>query len=284
MTLAVTLWTGVAICVRMLEGRVPISDLSFYRAILTVALMMPLIRRAGRRGHGGPLRKAMPWFVLRGLFIFSAQTCYYFALTWMPIAEATVLSGTTAIFLALLAGIFLGEKVSLVRWAAIGLGFAGIVVILRPGAAVIQIAALTALASAVLFAGGSAMNKHLSRTEPASRIVGWTNLMIGAVAVIPFIYNSTAPQWSDLPWVAAIAVLGTGAQYGLARAIAAADASFVGPFDFLRMPFSAIAGLILFAEWPDIWVWVGTGIVFASIFGLTRDRALFRHRTGASSG
>ena len=50
------------------------------------------------------------------------------------------------------------------------------------------------------------------------------------------------------------------------------------------MPFSAIAALILFAEWPDIWVWVGTGIVFASIFGLTRDRALFRHRTGVSSG
>lgn len=284
MTLAVALWTGVAICVRMLEGRVPISDLSFYRALLSVALMMPLIRRAGRMGHGGPLRKAMPWFVLRGLFIFTAQTCFYFALTWMPIAEATVLSGTTPIFLALLAGMFLGEKVSLVRWAAIGVGFAGIVVILRPGTEVIQTAALTALASAVLFAGGSAMNKYLSRTEPASRIVGWTNLMIAAAAAIPFVYNAYVPLWSDLSWIAAIAVLGTGAQYGLARAIAAADASFAGPFDFLRMPFSAIAALILFAEWPDIWVWVGTGIVFASIFGLTRDRALFRHRTGASSG
>ena len=156
--------------------------------------------------------------------------------------------------------------------------------ILRPGAETIQIAALTALASAVLFASSSAINKFLSRTEPASRIVGWTNLMIAAVAAIPFVYNSYVPQWSDLPWVAAITVLGTGAQYGLARAIAAADASFSGPFDFLRMPFSAIAALILFAEWPDIWVWVGTGIVFASIFGLTRDRALFRHRTGVSSG
>ena len=284
MILAVTLWTGVAVCVRMLEGRVPISDLSFYRGLLSVAVMLPLIRRAGRMGHGGPLRQAMPWFVLRGVFIFTAQTCFYFALTWMPMAEATVLSGTTPIFLALLAGMFLGEKVSAVRWAAIGLGFAGIVVILRPGAAVIQIAALTALASAVLFASSSAINKYLSRTEPASRIVGWTNLMIAAVAAIPFVYNSYIPQWSDLPWVAAITVLGTGAQYGLARAIAAADASFSGPFDFLRMPLSAIAALILFAEWPDLWVWVGTGIVFASIFGLTRDRTLFRHRTGASSG
>ena len=284
MMLAVTLWTGVAICVRMLEGRVPISDLSFYRGLLSVAVMMPLIRRAGRLGHGGPLRKALPWFALRGIFIFTAQTCFYFALTWMPIVEATVLSGTTPIFLALLAGMFLGEKVSPVRWAAIGMGFAGIVVILRPGAEAIQIAALTALASAVLFASSSAMNKYLSRTEPASRIVGWTNLMIAAAAAIPFVYNSYVPQWSDLPWIAVIAMLGTGAQYGLARAIAAADASFSGPFDFLRVPFAAIAGLILFSEWPDIWVWVGTGIVFASIFGLTRDRALFRHRTGVSSG
>ena len=231
--LVVTLWTGVAICVRMLEGRVPISDLSFYRGLLSVAVMMPLIRRAGRLGHGGPLRKALPWFALRGIFIFTAQTCFYFALTWMPIVEATVLSGTTPIFLALLAGMFLGEKVSPVRWAAIGMGFAGIVVILRPGAEAIQIAALTALASAVLFASSSAMNKYLSRTEPASRIVGWTNLMIAAAAAIPFVYNSYVPQWSDLPWIAVIAMLGTGAQYGLARAIAAADASFSGPFDFL---------------------------------------------------
>lgn len=284
MTLAVTLWTGVAICVRMLEGRVPISDLSFYRAVLTVALMMPLVMRAGRIGHGQPLRKVLPWFALRGLFIFTAQTCYYFALTWLPIAEATVLGGTTPIFLALLAGIFLGEKVSPVRWAAIGVGFAGILVILRPGSAAIEIAALTALASAAIFSSASAMNKYLSRTEPAGRIVGWTNLMIAVIAFMPFVYNSAVPGWNDLPWIAGIAVLGTGAQYGLARGIAAADASFAGPFDFLRVPFSAIAGLILFAEWPDIWVWVGTGIVFASIFGLTRDRALFRHRTGESSG
>ncbi|MYF08056.1 MAG: hypothetical protein F4233_09270, partial [Rhodospirillaceae bacterium] len=74
MILAVTLWSLVAVCVRMLEGRMPISDLSFYRGLLSVAVMLPLIRRAGRMGQGGPLRKAMPWFVLRGVFIFSAQT------------------------------------------------------------------------------------------------------------------------------------------------------------------------------------------------------------------
>ena len=278
------LWTGVAICVRSLEGRVPITDLSFYRAVLTVALMMPLIMRAGRIGHGQPMGKVLPWFALRGLFIFTAQTCYYFGLTWLPIAEATVLGATTPIFLALLAGVFLGEKIALVRWAAIGVGFGGILVILRPGTEAIQLAALAALASAAIFSSASAMNKYLSRTEPAGRIVGWTNLMIALCAAIPFVYNSTVPQWSDIPWIAGIAILGTGAQYGLARGIAAADASFVGPFDFLRVPLTAIAGLILFSEWPDIWVWVGTGIVFASIFGLTRDRALFRHRTGASSG
>lgn len=284
MITAVTLWTGVAICVRMLEGRVPITDLSFYRALMTVALMLPLIMRAGRVENGAPRKKVLHWFVLRGLLIFTAQTSYYLALTYLPIAEATVLGGTTPIFIALLAGLFLGERISTIRWIAIGIGFAGILLILRPGTAALQWAAVAAIASALIFGMASTINKFLSRTEPASRIVGWTNMMVACFAVLPFAYNAAVPMWGDVVWIASIAVLGAGAQYSLARGIAAADASFAGPFEFLRVPFAAIAGLILFSEWPDVWVWVGTGIVFASIFGLARDRNLLRHRIGAASG
>lgn len=284
MITAVTLWTGVAICVRTLEGRVPVTDLSFYRALTTVLIMLPLILHAGRAGKGRPLRQVFHWFALRGLLLFLAQTAYYFALTYLPIAEATVLGGTTPIFIAILAWLFLGERIAAVRWMAIAMGFFGILVILRPGASVIQAATFAAIASAVIFASASTINKFLSRSEPASRIVGWTNLMVACFAVIPFLYGGFAPAWSDIPWVVAIAVLGAGAQYSLARGIAIADVSFAGPFEFLRVPFAAIAGLILFSEWPDIWVWIGTGIVFLSIFGLARDRALFKHRTGAASG
>jgi len=285
MILAVTMWTGVAICVRKLEGRVPITDLSFYRALTTVALMLPLILHSGRTGEGGsPLRQVLPWFAVRGLLIFCAQTAYYFSLTYLPIAEATVLGGTTTIFVALFAGLFLGERILPLRWVAIGVGFLGIVVIMRPGAETIQWAAVAALGSALIFGSASTINKYLSRTEPASRIVGWTNLMVAVFAVFPFAFNAQIPAWSDVGYIVAIAVLGAGAQYGLARGIAAADASFAGPFEFLRVPFAAIAGLLLFSEWPDVWVWIGTGIVFLSIFGLARDRALFRHRRGTATG
>lgn len=284
MLTAVTLWTGVAIGVRTLEGRVPVTDLSFYRALTTVVIMLPLVLRAGRNGHGRPMRNVFHWFALRGLLLFLAQSAYYFALTYLPIAEATVLNGTTPIFIAMLAGLFLGERIAAIRWIAIAMGFVGILIILRPGAAVIQVATVMALASAVIFACASAINKFLSRSEPASRIVGWTNVMVACFALIPFLYGGFVPAWSDVAWVAGIAIVGTGAQYSLARGIAAADASFAGPFEFLRVPFAAFAGLILFSEWPDMWVWIGTGVVFLSIFGLARDRALFRHRTGAASG
>jgi len=284
MITAVLLWTGVAIGVRTLAGRVPVTDLSFYRALTTVMIMLPLILRAGRIGHGRPLRSVFHWFALRGILIFLAQTAYYYAITYLPIAEATVLNGTTPIFMAMLAWLFLGERIATVRWVAILAGFAGILLILRPGSSAIHAATVAALASAVIFASASTINKFLSRSEPASRIVGWTNMMVACVAVIPFLYGGFAPAWEDVPWVVAIAILGAGAQYCLARGIAVADASFAGPFEFLRVPFAAIAGLMLFSEWPDLWVWIGTGIVFLSIFGLARDRALFKHRTGAASG
>lgn len=284
MITAVLLWTGVAVCVRKLEGRIPITDLSFYRAIMTVLLMLPLVLHAGRLGQGRPMKSVFHWFALRGLLIFLAQTAYYFSLTYLPIAEATVLGGTTPIFVAVLAGIFLGERISGVRWLAIATGFAGILLILRPGAAAIQVAALAAIASAFIFGSASTINKFLSRSEPASRIVCWTNLMVAGIAVIPFLYAGFVPAWADVTWVTGIAILGAGAQYSLARGIAIADASFAVPFEFLRVPFAALAGLALFSEWPDIWVWIGTVVVFLSIFGLARDRTLLKHRTGVASG
>ncbi len=136
---------------------------------------------------------------------------------------------------------------------------------------VIHFAAPFAVLAAFLFAAASITNKVLSRTEPASRIVFFSNILILLCGTIPFIIFARMPMWSEVPLILVICVLGTMAQYCIARALAIADASFVSPMEIIRVPFAAVAGWLLFAEFPDIWVWIGSAIVFFSIVFLTRS-------------
>lgn len=129
-----------------------------------------------------------------------------------------------------------------------------------------------ALLSAALFAWSSILNKSLARAEPASRIVFLTNIVVVVIGIGPFLVVGTAPLFSDVPLLLAFCCCGAAAQYCLSRALALADASFVQPFEFLRVPMSAVAGLVLFAQFPDALAWIGSAIVFLSIFALARSR------------
>jgi drug/metabolite transporter (DMT)-like permease len=156
------------------------------------------------------------------------------------------------------------------------MGFIGVLVILRPGLIPLDVFGLAALASAVLFGGSSVLNRFLTRTEPASRIVLYTNILIASCGLIPFFIFLVVPSWDDVPLLLTVAITGTMAQYCLSRAMAVGEASFVGPFEFLRVPLAALAGLVVFAEFPNVWVWIGTGVVFVAIFLLTQS-----HRRGS---
>ncbi len=272
------LWTAVAISIRYLDGRVPYFELSFLRALFSMCLMLPLVLRF--RAVGGSTsgrffpnsRTAFGQYGLRGGAVFFAQAMFYYAVTRMGLAEATVLNATTPIFGALLAFVLLAERVDRMRCLAIALGFIGVVIILRPGFAEISLPAWMSLASAALFAWSSVLNKSLVQAEPASRIVFLTNIVVVALGIGPFLVIGTVPRLSDVPLILAFCGCGAVAQYCLSRALALADASFVQPFEFLRVPMSAVAGLVLFAQFPDALVWVGSAIVFLAIFALARSR------------
>lgn len=277
MLAAATAWAGIGIAVRYLGGRLPPTDLSFYRSIAGVLLLLPVIwphRRA--IVLSGFRRPTMLLFGLRGALLFGGQAAFYFSLAYIPLAEATVLNCTLPVFVAVLAVLILRERVTAMGWSMIALGFVGIVIILRPGVAAIHVAAPFAVLAAFLFASASITNKVLSRTEPASRIVFFSNVLILICGTVPFALFAVMPRWSEVPLILIICVLGTVAQYCIARALALEDASFVGPMEFIRVPLAALAGWLLFAEFPDIWVWIGSAVVLVSIVFLTHS-----HRTSA---
>jgi drug/metabolite transporter (DMT)-like permease len=195
---------------------------------------------------------------------------FFAAVAWMPLAEATALSFTAPFFTTLGAAIVLGETVRRRRWMAVAVGFAGAMIILRPGIDAVSLPALLALASAVTLAGGVLAVKTLAKSETADTIVLYQSVLVLVLAVVPAAAVWTMPDTVALMWLALIGILATLGQLAYVRAYAAADASAVVPFDYSRLIFAALIGFALFAEQPDLWTWIGSAVIFAAAVAIMR--------------
>lgn len=274
---AIVMFVIMAICIRALADRLPAGDITFYRNFFGLLLMLPFVFARGPTYARGLLKtQKLGLFMLRALLTYAAVLSYFYAVTKIPLAEAIALNSTLPIFMTAMAAVMLGERVGLQRWAAVGLGFAGALVILRPGFAEVSWAALASFASAALYAAAAIDVKILARTEPPARIVFYMNLLVSILAAGPLLVDFTPPRWSDLPYILGIGAAGTLAHICQSNALKRADASFVAPFDFLRLPLAAIAGFALFDDRPGVWVWAGAALIFASAFWIARREAMRR--------
>jgi drug/metabolite transporter (DMT)-like permease len=271
---AILMFVAMAVCIRALANSLPAGDIAFYRAFFGLLLLLPLVFGGGWGRTRRILEtRRLPLFGLRALFTYLAITSYFYALTKIPMAEAIALSATLPIFLTAMAALVLGEAVGARRWIAIAIGFAGALVIVRPGLAAVSWAALAALASAAFYAAAGITVKLLARTEPPGRIVFYMNLFVALLAAAPVMADFTPPRWQDLPFILAIGATGTAAHFFQSNALKRADASFVAPFDFLRLPLGAFCGYIIFDDSPSDWVWIGAALVFAGTLLVTRRAA-----------
>ncbi|HEY7611273.1 MAG TPA: DMT family transporter [Alphaproteobacteria bacterium] len=268
---AIAMFVAMAVCIRALANRLPAGDIAFYRAFFGLLLLLPLVLGGGwARARRTLATKRLPLFALRALFTYLAIASYFYALTKIPMAEAISLSTTLPIFMTALAALVLGEKVGARRWTAVGIGFVGALIIVRPGIASVSWAALTALASASLYAAAGIVVKMLARSEPPGRIVFYMNLLVALLAAAPVLADFTPPRWADFPLILAIGATGTAAHFFQSNALKRADASFVAPFDFLRLPLGAVCGYLIFDDHPSDWVWVGAALIFAGTLWIAR--------------
>ena len=162
----------------------------------------------------------------------------------------------------ILSALILREKVTRHRWMTVVIGFVGVLIILRPGFAVFDVMALVVFLSALAYAGGDISTKMLSRTEPSRLIVLNLNIWLIAFAAIPTALNWHTPAWSDLPLILIMGGTAWAAHMCLAQAMKCAEASVVIPFEFVRLPITAFAAYVFFAEVPGVWALVGAGVIF----------------------
>jgi drug/metabolite transporter (DMT)-like permease len=253
----------------------------FFRNLFALMFMIPFIARIGL---GGLRTSKVGFYTLRAFVAFVSMVTWFVGITIVPLATATALNFTAPLFATVLAALLLREQVRLRRWSAIAIGFVGVVVILRPFGP-LDTSMLILLLSAATAAMGSITVKFLARSEPVTAIVAYMVLYLTPMSLIPALFVWQWPsQWALLMLVL-LGLFGVMSHFGVARALAVADASAVAPFEFLRLPYAAFLGFVIFGEQPDSWTWLGAAIIVgSSLYVAHREARLARLDPAKVSG
>jgi drug/metabolite transporter (DMT)-like permease len=223
----------------------------------------------------GVLRTGRPVLQLgRAAMLLGSTLFNFMAFRWLQLDEAMAILFSTPFLVAILAGPILGEWVGWRRWAAILVGFAGVLVVVRPGMGGMQWAALLSFGSAVCYACYNITTRMLSRTDSSEATLFYGNLFgcVVMAPVLPFVWT-TPPTWLDVVLMLATGVLGSGGHFLLILAHRRAPASVLSPFIYTQIVWATTLGYLVFANVPNRWTIAGACIVIASgLYLLNRER------------
>lgn len=254
-------FSGSGALVKHLSASLPNEMLVFFRSAIGLLALIPLLSRRGlqslRTTHFG-------LHLLRGATGLAAMYCFFYAIAHLTLAEATLLLYSTPLFVPFIARLWLREAMPTGLWWAVGVGFLGIVLILKPGLNLLAGAAFIGLAAGI-FAAVSMVNiRQLTHTEPSVRVVFYFSLIctLGSALLLPWRWQTPdAGAWIPLLGIGVLATLG---QLLLTRGYSHAPAAQVGPFTYFTVVFSALLAWWLWDEWLDIASMAGTLLVIVS--------------------
>lgn len=262
MAVAALLFAAMGVTVKLAAETLSNVQVVFFRNAFGLVALSPWLFRLGLGGLG---TRAAPEHLVRGLAGLAAMYCFFYALAHLRLADAVLLNYSLPLFLPFVERAWSGEAVPRGLWPALVLGFAGILVILRPGLGLLHPAALVGLLAAACAALAQVGIRRLTRTEPTTRIVFYFAVVSTAVSALPLPFAwraAPAPQaWALL---AATGILATIAQLFLTRAYAEAPAAQVGPFIYSSVVFAGLLDWLFWRRLPDIPFLVGAAMVGAA--------------------
>jgi drug/metabolite transporter (DMT)-like permease len=280
MTLGGIAFAGMSGVIRHLSADMHPFEVAFFRSLFGLIWMVPWLVQ-----HGGTVLRTRRrlFYTIRASFSLVSMLGSFYGVAYMDIADATAISFTGPLFATIGAALILHETVRLRRWMATLVGFAGVLVVVRPGPETFNPVALAVLLSAAANAGSFLAVKALSRTEPPNLIVVYMVLYLVPLSLVPALFVWTWPSWSALPWLVVMGAFGTLGHLSMTRGFAAADMSVALPFDYLRLPFAALMAYAFFAETPDRMTFLGAAIIAsASIYIAHREATLARQKQRAT--
>ena len=270
MLVTTVLFVCVTGIVRHLGSDIPAVEAAFIRYAIGLALVLPAFRPLLREWPDTGLMKV---FVARGLVHGVAVLLWFYAMARIPIAEVTALGYTAPIFVTLGAAFFFGERLHARRIMAVVTGFAGAMIILRPGFNEISSGQLAQLTAAPLFACSFLLAKGLTRRINPSLIVAMLSLFCTLTLLPGAILQWRDPTLEEVAWLGLTAAFATAGHYTLTRAFAAAPLTVTQPVGFLQLVWAALLGMLVFGEALDPFVFLGGSIVVAAVTYISHREA-----------
>lgn len=277
--------------VKLLSGSFPASQTVFFRAIVAALILLPWMYSQRQRFEIWPGNAGL--VLLRGLILCLGYFSFVLSIAALPIATSVSIYFTMPFFVAALAGHALGEKVKAYRWIAIAAGFAGVLLMVRPGREAFEPAAILALASAMFYAVGQLLSRHVSQSASPIVVTFWQSLVYGVVAtaiatlaplfevgpdsgkVITFLLRPwEMPDLGSAILLVATGVLATIGSLLFVHAYRNAEANFVAPLEYTSLLWATGYGIVLFGDFPDFYTLAGAAIVItAGLLMVRRDWA-----------
>ena len=245
----------------------------FLRNSFCLLFLMPLlVRRGPTLAHSTQIKM----YGVRVSLALLSMMAWFYSVTLIPLAELTAISFLGPLFATVFAAIFLGEKIRARRVTALAVGFAGAMIILRPGGTAFGLGQSLALFSAVSAGIVGPLLKQMTAKEDADKIVFISTMLMTPFSLIPALFVWQWPPLDVWPYLVAMGLSAVLGHISLMRGYASTDASLVSTFEFSRLPFAVVVGYVLFAETIDVWTIVGATVIFSSAFYITRREAQLR--------
>ncbi len=246
------------------EQSVHVTESLFYRQLIAMPLICFLIWRSQ---HGWPsiISNKHRLHILRSTLGIFAMGLNFWAMTLLPLADATTISFTVPIFATLFAAMFLREKVGIRRWSAILIGFVGVLIVVQPGGSMIPaFGAAVALGGALVTAAVTMVIRMLGRTETSVVTIFWFSVYtLPALTVCAFIYGGghDAKTWA---YLLGIGIFGALGQLCITQSLRYAPVSTIVPMDYSALIWATFFGIVIFGQYPGLSIWLGAPVIIGS--------------------
>ncbi len=279
MLLSTVFFAAMHGCVRVVSRDIHPFEVAFFRCFFGLLMLAPWLlgsaRASLRTRHFG-------MHLSRAALNVVAMFMFFTALGITPIAQVQALAFTAPLFTTVLAVFVLREKVRARRWSAVAVGFAGALVIIRPGLQPLDLGSVLTVVSAAVWAVCMIIIKRVSASDSAFTITAWMVILMTPLSLLPAAYYWTWPGGVEWAWLVACGVLGTAGQWIMTQAFRLADATVVLPLDFAKLVWGAAIGWFAFGELIDAWTWLGAVIIFSgSTYIAYRERRIERRPAAA---
>ena len=272
MAVAVALFALMDAGLKLLAPHYPVLQVAALRGLSSLPFLLAWILATS--GPRTLLRVRWPLHLLRAGLGIAMMAGFVFGLRTLPLSTAYAITFVAPLLVTALAVPLLGERVGPRRWAAIGIGLAGVLVILRPtGEGMLTLGGLAVLGAAVCYAASAITVRLLARTDSTQAMVFWLMLLMGAGA-LGLGWGDWRPIRAEHAWViGGVGLAGSLAQVALTEAFRRGEASLVAPLEYTALPWGTLLDLALWGVLPDRMTWLGAAIIVASgLYLLRRER------------